>query len=197
MPQLPSFLAPCVLVLVTGCAREVAPEPVAGATPAANKEEARQPGTPLEFTTPAGWLAETPTSSMRKAQYRLPRAAGDAEDGECVVYWFGAGGGGGVDANLERWCTQFAQTDGRDSKELLVRSERRVADMVVHEVALSCTFVAETAPGSGERVNKPGFAMQAAILESDHGAYYVKLVGPAATVAQHAAAFRELVSGVR
>lgn len=180
------------------CARS-APEPRAE-TPApapAAATPARTPGTPLVFTTPAAWTAETPTSSMRKAQYRLPRAEGDGEDGECVVYYFGAGGGGGVEPNLERWCGQFEQPDGGDSRAVMVRAERMVAGMKVHEVELAGTYVAETTPGSGVRVNKPGFALRGAILESDHGAYFLKLTGPAATVAQHAKAFRELVSGVR
>jgi hypothetical protein len=69
--------------------------------------------------------------------------------------------------------------------------------MAVYELALTGTYVAETAPGSGVRVNKPGFALRAAILESDHGLYYVKLTGPAATVQQHAPAFADLVTRVR
>ena len=186
-----------LLALATGCTHP-APETHADAPPSGTAASpARAPGAPLVFTTPAGWTAETPTSAMRKAQYRLARAEGDGEDGECVVYFFGAGGGGGVEANLERWCTQFEQPDGGDSHAELVRAERTVGGMAVHEAELSGTYVAETAPGSGERVNKPGFALRAAIVESDHGAYYVKLVGPSATVARHASAFRELISGVR
>jgi len=204
--QMPSKLvAALVLGLVPGCARAVEGEPVAepaapaeaAPAPAPAPMAARAAGAPLAFVAPAGWVAETPTSSMRKAQYRVPRSAGDAEDGECVVYHFGAGGGGGVEANVERWCAQFEQPDGRDSQAVLVRAERQVAGRVVHEVELSGTYVAETAPGSGVRVNKPEFAMRGAIVESDHGAYYVKLVGPAATVAQHAAAFRELLASAR
>jgi hypothetical protein len=158
---------------------------------------ARAPGTPLVFSTPEGWSADATTNSMRHAQYRVPRVEGDGEDAECVVYYFGANGGGGVEPNLERWCTQFEQPDGSDSHAALVRSHRTVAGMAVHEVELSGTFVAETTPGSGVRVNKPGFALRGAILESDHGAYFVKLTGPAATVSRHASAFRTLVSGVR
>lgn len=153
----------------------------------------REAGAPLAFVTPEGWVAETAASTMRKAQYRVPRSEGDAEDGECVVYYFGPGGGGGVEANVERWCSQFEQPDGRESRAVLVRAERQVAGMAVHEVELSGTYVAETAPGSGVRVNKPEFAMRGAIVGSDHGAYYVKLVGPAATVSKQAEAFRKLV----
>lgn len=189
-----------VLAVVSGCARSV-PEPrgeaKASESPAVASAPARVAGAPLVFTTPVGWTAEAPTSSMRKTQYRLARVAGDGEDGECVVYYFGEGGGGGVEPNLERWCGQFEQPDGSDSRAALVRSERSVGGMAVHEVELSGTYVAETSPGSGVRVNKPGFALRGAIVESDHGAYFVKLVGPAATVAQHAGAFRELISGVR
>jgi len=201
-------------LVVAGCARpategETRAEPQtataaapAAATPApapapAEPAAARVAGAPLVFTAPAGWSSEAPSNTMRKAQFRAPRAAGDGEDGECVVFYFGEGGGGGVDANLERWCGQFAQPDGSNSSAKLVRSERSVNGMKVHEVELAGTFVAETSPGSGVRVNKPDFALRGAIVESDHGAYFVKFTGPAATVAQQADAFRSLVSTVR
>lgn len=194
-----------VLVGVIACARqparETAKEPVKNTAHAPSKEPAPagapEAGTALAFTTPSGWIAVTPSSSMRKAQYQVPKTEGDAEDAECVVYYFGAGGGGGVEANIERWCSQFEQPDGRESSAVLVRSERKVGGMAVHEAELSGTYVAETAPGSGVHLNKPGFAMRGAIIESDHGAYYAKLVGPAATVAKQADAFRGLVDSAR
>lgn len=203
-----STLSPLVLslALLAGCTpskeeeqRPAPPAAAATAAPAAAAaaKPARPPGAPLVFEPASDWVVETPTSSMRKAQYKLPRAAGDPEDGECVVYFFGAMGGGGVEPNVERWCSQFAQPDGRDSKDRLVRSERKVGGMPVTEVQLHGTYVAETAPGSGERVNKPGFAMLGAIVESDHGAYYVKLVAPEATAHKHEAAFRDFIGRVR
>lgn len=200
-PRIAPATAPgtLLLLLVLGGCGNHAPQhddavEAAAAPPAPH---ARIAGEPLAFEPPADWAVETPTSPMRKAQYLLPHAEGDAKDAECVVYFFGDMGGGGVDANVERWCSQFEQPDGRDSKDLLVRSERSVAGMPVHEVQLSGTYVAETAPGSGERVNEPGYRMIAAIVESDHGAYYVKLVGPAATVAKHESAFRDFIGRVR
>ena len=187
--------------LLAGCSSQ---RPAEGAAPAAPSPAAapaaapqRQAGAPLAFETPPGWVAEEPGSEMRKAQYRVPSAQDGVEDATCVVYYFGAGGGGGVDANVERWCSQFEQPDGRASKDVVVRSERQVSGMPVHDVELGGTFVAETAPGSGERVNEPNYRMLASIVESDHGAYYVKLVGPEATVQAHASAFRGFVAGVR
>ena len=206
MAKIPRTRLVLSLALLAGCTpskeeehRPAPPAPAASAatTPATATKPARQPGAPLVFEPASDWVVETPTSSMRKAQYELPRAAGDPEDGECVVYFFGAMGGGGVEPNIERWCSQFEQPDGRASKDRLARSERKVGDMPVTEVQLRGTYVAETAPGSGQRVNKPGFAMLGAIVESDHGAYYVKLVAPEATLHKHESAFREFIGRIR
>ena len=45
----------------------------------------------LKFTVPAGWIEAEKTSSMRVAQYRLPKADGDSEDASLVLYYFGPG----------------------------------------------------------------------------------------------------------
>src|SRR5262245_13287452 len=45
----------------------------------------------LTWTVPAGWTAETPSSSMRRAQYRIQGPGGPAE---CAVFYFGPGQGG-------------------------------------------------------------------------------------------------------
>ena len=46
--------------------------------PAAAKAPPAEAGA-LTFTAQPGWLVETPTSSMRKAQYRLPGSDGAAD----------------------------------------------------------------------------------------------------------------------
>ena len=51
--------------------------------------------------------------------------------------------------------------------------------------------------GSGQRYHESGGKLMGAILESDHGPYYLKLVGPKATVEAHAAAFRAFVSSAK
>jgi len=50
-------------------------------------------------------------------------------------------------------------------------------------VDVSGTYVAEVRPGSTERHNKPGFRVRAAVVETPKGPYYVKMTGPAKTVA--------------
>src|SRR6266700_1953632 len=65
----------------------------------------------LHYKVPEGWTAEKPTSGMRVAQYKLPKAAGDSEDALLVVYYFGQGQGGSAQANIDRWINQIQQPD--------------------------------------------------------------------------------------
>jgi hypothetical protein len=192
------------LAALAACSSEPPPDTAPGSTTAAGAPAAstarpdpgaqpRAPGNPLTFTPREGWDVEEPTSSMRVAQYRL---GGDAGDAELVVYYFGPKHEGSLEDNLERWAGQFEQPDGGDSLERAVLSERRVLGMPVHEVALEGTYVAETSPGSGVRLREPGWRLLAAIVESDHGPYYAKLVGPGATVEAHAAGFRAFLSEI-
>lgn len=134
----------------------------------------------LKFTVPAGWIEEERTSSMRVAQYRLPRATGDTEDASLVLYYFGRGQGGSAAANIERWIGQMKQTEGSSAKE----EHLEVNGLKVTTVDVAGVYVAETAPGSGTFNNKPGYRLRAAVVETTAGSYYVKLVGPEKTVTQ-------------
>lgn len=138
----------------------------------------------LKFTVPAGWVEEERTSSMRVAQYRLPKAAGDAEDASLVLYYFGQGQGGSTTANIERWIGQIQQADGSSSKGKSKEENLEAHGLKVTTVDVSGTYVAETAPGSGTFHNKPGYRLRAAVVETPKGSYFVKLVGPEKTVTQ-------------
>ena len=131
---------------------------------------------------------------MRRAHYTLPRVEGDEEDASLIVYYFGSEQGGSKEANLERWAAQFEQPDGVPSAVRLSSSSRKVHGLDVLDVQLSGTFVAETTPGSGTRVRKEGWRMLASILDTPHGPYYVKLVGPGRTIERWSASYREFVS---
>ena len=138
----------------------------------------------LKFDVPKGWVAKTPSSSMRVAEFTLAKAAKDAEDATVTVYFFG-GQGGSVQANLDRWIGQMAQPDGKLSKDVAKTSTMQTATgLKVTIVDVAGTYVAEVTPGSSQRLNKPGFRQIAAVVETPDGPYFVKMTGPAATVAQ-------------
>jgi hypothetical protein len=137
----------------------------------------------LKFKVPAGWVEEQRTSTMRVAQYKLPKAPGDTEDASLVLYYFGPGQGGSTTANIDRWTGQMKQPDGSAAKG--TKDEHLVANgLKVTTVDVSGTYVAETAPGSGTFHNKPDYRLRAAVVETPNGSYFVKLVGPEKTVTQ-------------
>lgn len=137
----------------------------------------------LKFRVPAGWVEEERASTMRVAQYRLPKAPGDTEDASLVLYYFGQGQGGSTTANIDRWIGQMKQPDGTAAKG--AKDEQLVANgLKVTTVDVSGTYVAETAPGSGTFNNKPDYRLRAAVVETPNGSYFVKLVGPQKTVTQ-------------
>lgn len=197
-------------ILLLGFACDSPPAPKAPAAPAAHAAPASPtaptaPDAPsataasgeLQFAAQPGWVEEKPTSSMRKAQYLLPRAEGDTEDASLVVFYFGASGGGGREANLTRWAGQFEQVDGSDSTAKMKTADRTVNGLAVTDVELSGTYVAETTPGSGVRVRKEGWRMIASIIEAPAGAYYPKLVGPDKTVTRWEPFYRSFVDALK
>ena len=120
---------------------------------------------------------------MRVAQYKLPKAAGDAEDASLVVYYFGQSQGGSTAANVERWVGQMKQADGNAVKDAK-QEQFETNGLKVTTVDVSGTYVAETAPGSGTFHNNAGYRLRAAVVETPNGSYFVKLVGAEKTVDQ-------------
>src|SRR5687768_15164969 len=150
----------------------------------------------LTFSAPAGWKAAGPSSSMRVAQFVLPRAAGDAADADLVVYYFG-GSGGTVNANIERWLGQMQQPGGKPSSAVAKREARSINGLKVTLVDVSGTYVAEMTPGSAERHNSPNFRLRAAVIETPSGPYFIKLTGPARTVAAAEKAFERFLGSMK
>ena len=117
----------------------------------------------LTYTAPASWKPGAASSAMRVAQFSVPRSAGDAQDGELVVYYFG-GAGGTIEANIDRWVAQMQQPDGRPSSAVAKRQSRTVNGLKVTLVDVPGTYIAEVTPGSTERHNSPNFHLRAAVI---------------------------------
>ena len=150
----------------------------------------------LTFATPEGWQASKPASSMRVVEFTLPRAAGDAEDAQLVVYYFG-GQGGSVQANIDRWVGQMQQPGGKPSDAAAKRTTRKVNGLSVTLLDVSGTYVAEMSPGAAERNNKPNFRLRAGVVETANGPYYIKLTGPEKTIAKWDQAFEQFVGSLK
>src|SRR5690606_2877124 len=105
------------------------PDVPASTPPPAHKAAGSDLG--LTWTDPPGWQ-RGPDRPMRAATYSVPKAEGDAQDGELAVFYFGAGQGGDVEMNINRWTGQFTEV----APNAIQRSERTVSDLVQHIVEI-------------------------------------------------------------
>src|SRR5438874_10525741 len=122
-----------------------------GSTAVANQQTtpAQNASGELRFKAPDGWTVEKPNSSMRVAQYKLPKAEADNDDTTLVLYYFGATQGGTSQANIDRWISQMKQPDGSASKDKAKTETTTINGLKVTTVDVSGTYTAEMAPGRG------------------------------------------------
>src|SRR5258706_6423846 len=176
----------CAAVLVAGLLASSACVSKGTASVSDPQSNAAQSNLPamgeLRYKAPDGWVKEQTTSSMRVAQYKLPKTEGDPEDALLVIYFFGATQGGAVQANIDRWISQMQQPDGSASKDKARTETSTVNGLKVTSVDVSGTYTAEMAPGSGTTHNDKNYRMRAAVIETPRGNYFLKLVGPAKTM---------------
>ncbi len=133
------------------------------------------------FTLPGSWIAEPPSSSMRLAQARVPGAAGD---GQLTVFYFGAGGGGGLESNLSRWLGQLQIDAGTQPlRESFDSGAFRITWIDVQGTLKPSTM------GMGPGEPRPGARLLAAVVEGPQGPWYFKATGPSATMADQREAF--------
>jgi len=138
----------------------------------------------LRFKAPDGWTVEKPSSSMRVAQYKLPKAEGDKADASLVLYFFGSNQGGTPEANIDRWIGQMKQPDGSSSKDKAKTETLTINGLKLTTVDVTGTYTAEMAPGSGSFHDDANYRLRAAVLETPKGNYFVKLAGPAKTISR-------------
>lgn len=152
-------------------------------------------GAALTWTMPAEWTNEPPANVMRQAQYRV---SGPAGDGQCVVYYFGAGQGGGPEANAQRWADQFEQPDGRSSREVLVTERSEAGGLPVLLVEVAGTYKeGGTMMTGGPQTLNPGYMLMAAIVEGPDANWFFKFTGPEETVRANAEQFQALVDSIQ
>ncbi|HXD30885.1 MAG TPA: hypothetical protein VN643_07210 [Pyrinomonadaceae bacterium] len=181
MRKLNGYLLPCILTVLVAAGCTPGTGGAAVTAPLAQNSAATT-SAEIRFKVPEGWITEKPSSSMRVAQYKLPKVEGDSADASLVLYFFGSGQGGTISDNIDRWINQIKQTDGSSSKEKAKTEKLTVNGLQVTTVDVSGTYTAEMAPGSQERHNDANQRLRGAVIETPKGNYYLKLIGPAKTV---------------
>ena len=139
-------------------------------------------GNKIDYSPHPEWIKEQPSSSMRKAQYRIPGKNG-AEDAEMAVFFF-PGTGGSIEANLERWYGQFKQPDGSNTRDHADETKLLANGLDVTIAYTTGIFLKSASPMmmSGPVEELPGYAMLAAIVPTPQGPWFFKATGPQKTI---------------
>jgi hypothetical protein len=145
-------------------------------------------------TVPAEWTFRAPSTSMRLAEYVTP-GAGGAAGAEVIVYFFGKGMGGNVQANLTRWKAQFSNPDGSPVAETVTHDSSGAFPITFAEYR--GTYARGIGAGSAPEDAKPGQALVAGIAETPRGTLFIQLFGPIASVGAQRDAFTRFVKGLK
>ncbi|GEM_PF-2979238 len=138
----------------------------------------------VEMLVPATWLKEKPTSSMRVIQFF------SKNNNHLVVAGFYFGNRDNmVEPNIERWKSQFTEVDKfskidfADGKNVLVQIEgthkNRPSEMVKDFEAV------------------PGYKTIAAIVSTNKGPYFFKMVGPLDDVNKELENFKDFLNSYK
>jgi len=123
---------------------------------------------------------------MRAATYTV----GDAE---CVVYFFGEGQGGSVEANMTRWKGQFTvngqPAPAKTATKTLNGLKASTLDITGNYAGMGGPTMAPLAP-------KADYRMLAAIVEGPGGNIFVKFTGPVKAITANMAKYEVLLNSI-
>jgi hypothetical protein len=148
----------------------------------------------VKWHPPTGWITEAATHPMRAATYTIPATGGDKDTAECAVYFFGEGQGGTIDANLERWKSQFHAPGGKpaDAKT----GKQTIHGLAVTTIDVSGEYSGMGGPMSTDKTVKAAYRMLGAIVEGPGGNVFFKFTGPTKTIGANQPKFNLLLGSV-
>jgi hypothetical protein len=215
---IPTTLVLATLTTLGACGKESAPAPPATPAPSNTSPTGAPPPNPLGSGTapqsaspsptlttdsegptrllaqgfvldlPATWTQQTPTSSMRAAQYAAPAPEGSGLDAaEFVVF---RGIGGSPEDNIARW---EGQVTDRPSDP--VRTSTSAHGFTVDAILLYGTYDAGMAMGGTGPKPDWGFA-GAVISGGPEGTLFLRLSGPRAVVESHRADWDAMLASI-
>ncbi len=136
---------------------------------------------------PASWKKKEPGNKFRAYNFDLPKADGDPEGAELVVFFFGPGGGGGVNDNLKRWKSMFRAPEGKSIDDVSKVEKMKAGDVDITYLDVKGAFESKFPPFSptAKVTLKENFRRFGVIFDSPNGPYFITLTGPAKTMEKH------------
>lgn len=163
----------------------VAPQPSPHGAPAADANGPVVSAMGASVTLPAAWKREAPSSAMRLAQALVPGA--DPAKAASVVF---STAGGSVDDNISRWAGQVRDPAGQPVPGK--PETRTIGGLKVTSVEMTGSFA-----GMGDGAPKDNWTLKGAIIEAPEGLLFIKMTGPADTIAAAGKDFEALLQSVK
>jgi hypothetical protein len=142
---------------------------------------------------PDTWVQQPPENTMRLAQFQVRGPKGQ-EPANVVVFYFGKGGGGSVEANVQRWESQFTGPDGKPVKA--AQRKAKASGMAVTWAELNGNYSRGVGMGQAGEA-KPDQTLIAAVVETPKGNVTFHLYGPKTSVARARKAFEAMVNSLK
>ena len=175
---------------------------LAAATPAQDKKGTQVEWGGMKSTTPADWKEETPSNKMRLAQFKLPKAEGDPEDGELAL--FRSPGGGSIQDNLARQEKKFEIPAGKKPEDVIKTEKIKVGTSEAVYQDIHGTWLKRFPPNDpNAKITKVPEYRQLYVIfegkdkEGETIVYSMTLLGPAKTIEKHRKAFDEWVKNFK
>ena len=135
---------------------------------------------------------------MRLKQFRLSPIGDDKDHAEIVILYFGQGQGGSAEQNIKRWKSQFKPPEGKTIQDVSKVEKFKVSGFPVTYLDIQGTysFLPPSNPNAKMTI-RPNYRMLGVVLEAKKGPYFIRLLGPADTVAHYKKGFDEWIKGFK
>lgn len=135
-------------------------------------------------------------AANRIIEHEFQASVGEGDDAKTARVTMMAAGGG-IEANIKRWQSQFKGGDPEDQKT----EDMKLGEWKVYIVDVTGSFGERVGGGGpfapGKTVQREDYAMAGAILLHPEGrTYFVKMIGPADVVKANRKAFVKMIKSV-
>src|SRR4051794_37676221 len=139
------------------------------------------------FTRPATFEWVPANSPMRKAELKV-ESKDKKDKAEVIFFYFGDSNGGGTQANVDRWLSQFKEPREKLNSKV---DTAKINNHAVTFVQAEGTYMSGM-PG-GPKTPQPNAMLVGAILESPKGNVFVRMTGPAGLVKEAQGECKKLI----
>jgi hypothetical protein len=153
----------------------------------------------MKSRAPAAWKSQDPSGKERVYQFTIPKAEGDKDDAQLIIFFFGAGQGGGIEANIQRWKNMVKPAEGAKESDTYKTSDFKVGDVKVTMFEANGTYMFKKRAFDPEEKPepRPDYRMVAVVFESKNGPYYIRMYGPQKTMEANRKGFEDWIKGFK